>query len=336
MSRLRVVWVTFAMAVLVATGYGQAAAQTAVSDASVNAWLMRTHEASRHSAYAGTFVVSTGSDTSSAKIWHVCEGTQQMERVDALSGRPRSTFRRNNQVVTFFPDAKVAVSEMRDALGAYPNLLKSREAGIDDFYQLKVQGHERIAGFDAEVVQLVPKDNLRYGYRVWSEKKTGLVLQLQTLDLDGRVMEQVAFSELQLDAPVSMDKLSQMMADTEGYRVVRPEVQAVSASVQGWVMRKTVPGFKATGCYKRPAAGASEAPGRADGTMQWIFSDGLATVSLFAELFDHRRHASEGAADGGGATHILTRRINQWWVTGVGEVPLSTLAFFVQGLERKK
>jgi sigma-E factor negative regulatory protein RseB len=37
-----------------------------------------------------------------------------------------------------------------------------------------------------------------------------------------------------------------------------------------------------------------------------------------------------------GATHTLTRRIGDWWLTAVGEVPPKTLAAFAQGLERTK
>lgn len=323
-------------AVFVVWALGQVPAQAAASDGSVNAWLMRIHEASRQRAYTGTFVVSADGRMASARIWHVCDGTQQMERVESLSGTPRSTFRRNDQVVTFFPQTKIAVSERRESLGLFPNLLKTSEADIGAFYQLKVLGVERIAGFDADVVHLVPRDGLRYGYRVWSEKNTGLVVQLQTLDLDGRVIEQAAFSELQLDAPVSMGKLSQMMSNTQGYRVERPDFQNTTAQAQGWAMRKMVPGFQPMGCYQRPVAALAGASGRSDNSMQWMFSDGLATVSLFVEAFDGRRHVREGAVDMGGATHTLTRRINDWWLTVVGEVPLSTLTVFAQELERKK
>lgn len=322
-----------AAAVVLWAAHGPALAQ-AQDVASVNAWLMRVHQASRQGAYTGTFVVSAGGSMASAKIWHVCEGNQQMERVESLSGVPRATFRRNDRVVTFFPESKVAIVESRESLGLFPNLLKSSDSAIGDFYQLKPQAGDRIAGFDADVVQLVPRDRLRYGYRVWSEKKTGLVIQLQTLDLDGRVLEQAAFSELQLDAPVSMGKLSQMMERTEGYRVEHPDLQKTSADTLGWTLRKPVAGFKPMGCYRRPAAaGAAE---RREDTMQWAFSDGLATVSLFVEAFDGRRHVREGGTDFGGATHTLTRRLGGWWVTAVGEVPLSTLNVFIQELERKK
>ena len=78
-------------------------AQHAGSNKSVNDWLVRIHDASRRRAYTGTFVVSVGADMASARIWHVCDGDQQMERVESLTGAPRSTFRHNNHVVTFFP-----------------------------------------------------------------------------------------------------------------------------------------------------------------------------------------------------------------------------------------
>ncbi|RYX89167.1 MAG: transcriptional regulator, partial [Comamonadaceae bacterium] len=189
----------------------------------IGEWLIRMHEASRKRAYVGTFVVSSSAGSmSSARIWHVCDGDQQMERVESLTGTPRTTYRRNDQVVTFLPEARVARTEKRESLGLFPNLLKSSSSSIPEFYTASQTGAERVAGFDADVVQLQPRDKLRFGYRIWSEKKSGLVVKLQTLDVDGRVLEQAAFSELQLDAPVRMDKLAKLMGNTDGYRVEKP------------------------------------------------------------------------------------------------------------------
>ena len=303
----------------------------------ISEWLLRIHEASRRGAYIGTFVVSSGANMSSARIWHVCDGDLQMERVESLSGAPRSTFRRNDQVITFLPDSKTALAEKRDSLGLFPDLLKAADSSISQFYAARQTGGDRVAGFEADVVVLQPKDNLRFGYRVWSEKKSGLVVKLQTLDVDGHVLEQAAFSELQLDAPVSMGKLTQMMENTEGYRVERPELAKTSAAAEGWMMKSSVPGFVPMSCYRRPAAGSDST--NPQGTIQWIFSDGLASVSLFLEVFDRRRHLHEGSI-ALGATNTLTRRVSDktgdWWLTAVGEVPRTTLGAFSLGLERKK
>ena len=301
---------------------------------SINDWLMRMHEGSRRNAYIGTFVVSSGASMSSARIWHVCDGDQQIERVESLSGPPRQTFRHNHQVTTVTPDTKVVRQDKREAQGGFPPLLMSSDTAIPEFYSVKMVAlsrPERVAGHDTEVVVLAPRDAQRFGYRVWTEKKSGLVVKLQTLDVDGAVLEQAAFSELQLDAPVRLDKLAQQMAQTEGYRVEKPNLVKTTPAAEGWWLKSPVPGFKSVSCYRRVVG----EPQGAQSAMQWVFSDGLASVSLFVEPFDEQRHKQETAM-ALGATQTLTRRVGPWWLTAVGEVPAPTLQAFAQALERKK
>ncbi|WP_326536455.1 MucB/RseB C-terminal domain-containing protein [Pseudorhodoferax sp.] len=302
----------------------------AAEQRSIGEWLMRMHDASRKRAYTGTFVVSSDAMLASARIWHACEGEQQIERVDALTGPPRTTFRRNDHVVTFLQDSKVARLEKREALGLFPNLLQAADSSIAEFYSARQIGRDRVAGFEADIVLLKPKDQLRFGYRVWSEKKSGLVIKLQTLGLDGRVLEQAAFSELQIDAPVRLDSLVKMMNKTTGYRTERLETQPVDPAAEGWALRELVPGFRSMSCIKRaPQAGM------APSTMQWVFSDGLASVSLFVEPYDAQRHLKEGLV-AMGATQSLMQRTDDWWLTAVGEVPTATLKTFAKSLQRTR
>ena len=299
------------------------------SGLSINDWLLKMHEsAMKKRSFVGTLVQSSSQGMGSARIWHACDGAQQIERVETLTGAPRSTFRHNDKLVTFLPDSKLVRIEKRENTGSFPEVLKPGAANIPEFYGVKPLGQERVAGLEAEVVQLLPKDALRYGYRIWTEKKTGLVVKLQTLDAAGTVLEQAAFSELQLDAPVKMEKLSQMMAATDGYKVDKPELNKTTAAVEGWSLKAPVPGFKPLSCYKRGS--------QADlSTMQWIFSDGMATVSLFVENYDKTRHLQEGSM-AQGATQTLLKRLDAYWLTAVGEVPASTLKSFAAGLERKR
>ncbi len=300
-------------------------------------WLQRLHNASSNRSYIGTFVVSSGGGAmASARIWHVCDGTQQLERVESLSGPPRSTFRHNDQVITFMPEQKLARSEKRDSLGVFPALLKASGATLSEHYAARYAGTDRVAGLETEVFLIEPKDRMRFGYRVWSERQTGLLMKLQTLDAAGRVIEQSAFSELQLDAPVRAERLAQMMAKTDGYRVEASDTERTTAAAEGWALKSSVGGFKPTTCVKRPSSRAGT-PG--ESTMQWIFSDGLASVSIFVEAFDRRRHQGETQFSVG-ATHSITRRLTDkggdWWVTLFGEVPIATLQVLAQGLERTR
>jgi len=305
------------------------AGTTAAPAQSLNQWLDRLQDASRRRAYIGTFVVSAGSAMAASKIWHVCDGTQQMERIDSLTGTARTTLRRNDEVLTFVPESRVAWAEKRDALRPFPDQIKTPGNAIEEYYSVRLLGVDRVAGVDADVLQIQPRDTLRFGYRVWSEKQTGLAVKMQTLDGQGQVIEQMAFSELQLDAPVKMETLSRQMAKTEGYKILRPRLNKTTADAQGWRLRQEVPGFLGMAAHTRgdPAAPAGSLP------MQWVFSDGLSSVSLFVEPFDAQRHRQEGHSVMG-ATHTLTRRVGEHWLTAMGEVPPATLRQFAQSLER--
>ena len=305
---------------------------------SINDWLFNMHDAAmKKRSYIGTLVQSSAQGMGSARIWHACDGAQQIERVETLTGAPRSTFRHNDKLVTFLPQSKLVRIEKREAMGSFPDVLRPGANSIPDFYSVKPLGTERIAGLDADAVQLLPRDALRYGYRIWTEKKSGLVVKLQTLDTGGAVLEQAAFSELQLDAPVKMEKLLLMMTTTEGYKVEKPELSKTTAAAEGWALKSAVPGFKSFNCYKRGVVtntANTTSTGNADTTLQWIFSDGMATVSLFLENYDKTRHTQEGVA-AQGATQTLFKRLDAYWLTAVGEVPAQTLKTFAAGLERK-
>ena len=297
-------------------------------------WLMRMHAASKKRAYIGTYVVSSGGTLSSAKIWHVRADQQQIERVETLTGVRKSIFRHNDRVVTFMPDQKVVRTEVRQSSSLFSELLQTTNHHIADFYKVKPDGVDRVAGMDADVVTLLPKDGLRFGYRVWTVQKKGIVVKLQTLDADGKVLEQSAFSELQVDAPLKVGKLVDMMGKVSGYRMEEhPALLKTTASAEGWDMTTLVAGFKPISCYKRPVNGVTSLPRRE--SLQCIFSDGLASVSIFVEKYDRLLHNNVSSMSMG-ATNTSTRQIADYWVTAMGEVPLPTLQLFVKGLEHKQ
>ena len=308
-------------------------ASQGVAQASVAQWLLRLHQSSRQQAYVGTFEVTAGPVKSAARIWHVCEGAQQIERVEALSGVARTTFRRNDQVMTYLPDERVVIAEKRAALGLFPNLINRADVSIAQFYQLQTSEGAMVAGMKADVVQLQPRDHWRFAYRIWTEQTSGLVLKLQTLGPEQVVLEQAAFTDLQWAQPLNWVKLNAMMDNTAGYVIKQTELISTTADKEGWSLKTMVPGFKTISCVKRQESvkGIKASP------LQWVLSDGLASVSLFIEPYDAVRHARQLHDQMAfGATHMQTRRLDAWWLTAVGEVPLHTLQRLVQSLERKK
>jgi sigma-E factor negative regulatory protein RseB len=300
----------------------------------VRAWLMRIHEAAGKRNFQGTFVVSSGGTVSSARIAHFCEGGNQFERIESLDGQARHVFRHNDIVHTVWPASRVAVVEQSQLLTSFPALLQAGDDRIGEFYEVRPQGSERVAGHEANVLVVQPRDAHRFGYRLWSDKASGLLLRADVINDHSEVLETSAFSDVTIGVKPQPDSVLAPMRKLDGYRVIRPVLKATQLDAEGWVLRQPVPGFRQVNCVRRPMEGpAGESD--AEPVLQTIYSDGLTYVSLFIERYNAQRHPRPILASVG-ATQTLMRRQGDWWVTVVGDVPVATLKTFANGLERKK
>ena len=308
--------------------------ETVAAASEVRAWLMRIHEAASHRNFQGTFVVRGGGAVSSARIAHFCEGPNQYERSESLDGQTRHVYRRNDLVHTVWPTARVALVEQRTLLASFPALLQAGDDRIVDFYNVRPDGVERVAGHEANVLLVKPKDAFRYGYRLWADQASGLLLRADVLGERGEVMETSAFSEVTIGVKPQPETVLLPMNRLDGYRVLRPVLTATRLEAEGWTLRQPAPGFRQVSCVKRPLDGPG--PADKDGVepqvLQTIYSDGLTYVSVFIEPFNARRHLRQMLATVG-ATQTLMLQQGEWWVTVVGDVPPATLSMFAKGLE---
>jgi sigma-E factor negative regulatory protein RseB len=302
----------------------------AVSAPEARQWVLRAHSAATQRNYQGTLVVTASGSISSSRITHYCEGDQSYERVDMLDGQPRRVLRKNDQVLTLWPAAKVARLEQREPIQPFPALLKGSEDQLFDRYELVAEGSGRLAGHDASVYLLRPRDGHRFAQRLWSEQSTGLLLRA-----DVRVLETSAFSELTIGAKTKPESLKSTLKHLDGWRVLKPVHQRTELETEGWQFKVPVPGFRQTSCVKRQLDTAADAEQQAGAeVVQAIFSDGLTHVSLFVEPFRPERHRPGSATVG--ATHTWMQPVGAHWVTVVGDVPVATLKQFAAALERRR
>jgi sigma-E factor negative regulatory protein RseB len=303
----------------------------------VRVWLTRIHEAASKQNFQGTFVVSGGGAVSSARIAHYCEGTNQYERIESLDGQARHVFRFNDVVHTVWPSSRVALVEQSQSLTSFPALLQGGGDRLAEFYEVNPQGSERVAGREANVLVVQPRDANRFGYRLWSDKASGLLLRADVVNDRNEVLETSAFSEVTIGVKPQLDSVTVPMRKLDGYRVIRPALTATRLDAEGWTMRQLVPGFREVSCVRRPMESptSNSQEASAEPVLQTIFSDGLTYVSLFIEPFNPQRH-QRSMRTAVGATQTLMRRQGDWWVTVVGDVPPATLLMFANGLERKK
>jgi sigma-E factor negative regulatory protein RseB len=309
---------------------------TALEPREVRSWLMRVHQAADHHNFQGTFVVSAGGSVSSARIAHYCDGRNQFERVESLDGQMRRVFRHNNVVHTLWPQSKLALVEQRESMSSFPALLQGGDDRIVDSYEVRSLGTDRVAGHEAHVLHLRPKDSHRYGYRLWAEKASGLLLRAEVLGEHDEVIESSAFSDVVIGVKAQPESVLQPMTRLDGYRVLRPSLTPTRLEEEGWSLRSPPPGFRQVSCVRRPLeAGADALRASVPDVLQSIYSDGLTYVSVFIEPFNAGRHGKP-IQTSLGATQTMTRRQGDWWITVVGDVPLATLRTFFGALERKK
>ena len=336
-SRARLVRVGLAAALMLAAAVGaKAQAASAASTTAVEAapWLHRIQHAAAGSSYQGTLTYSAGGVVSSSRVLHYGDGRQTYERVELLDGETRLQYRHNDQVVTLWPVTRRALLERRDPVAQFPALPVAASARVLENYELHRLGQERVAGQEAEVLLFKPRDAARFAQRLWAHRDSGLLLRNEVLGPSGEVLESAAFVDLRLGGKAQPELVLKPMKQLEGFRVLRPVVERTQLETEGWVMAKPVPGFQLVSCTRRPldAAGGDGVP--VQQVIQSVFSDGLAQVSLFIERYDPQRHP-RAMGTSTGATHTVMARHGDWWLTVVGEVPMSTAQQFEALLERK-
>ena len=180
-----------------------------------------------------------------------------------------------------------------------------------------------------------PRDGYRYGYRLWADQASGLLLRADVLGERSEVLESSAFSDVTIDVKPQPESVLQPMKKLDGYRVVRASPQRTALETEGWRLKAPVAGFRQVSCVKRSLEGAVDAPTPASAdVLQTIFSDGLTHVSVFIEPYRADRHQAGMAAVG--ATHTLMQPLGPHWLTVIGDAPMSTLKLFAAALERAR
>lgn len=321
-------WRTLWVLLLGATA-GAAFAQTdrarASTPRSEAQWLQAMQTAQRVN-FSGTLVYQRGAEVRASRIVHLFDGTTSHERVQMLDGVPREFVRRGDEVQCFFPDARRVVVERRPGQESFPAITHADPAEILERYTLRLGEIERVAGVDCQVIHVEPKDALRYGYKLWVDRVSGLLLKAQTLNERQEVLEQMAFVEVRIGERIERSQLKPSWS-TEGWRVDRSEHRSVDLAQAGWVVTPPAGFRKMLEVVRRVGPGAN----RDRGAMQVVYSDGLATVSIFIEP-----GTTEPAADyaqSQGPTSAYSRRVGDATVTVVGEVPPATVKALAQAVE---
>lgn len=297
--------------------------------------LLRMHQAASQRSYQGTLVVSGAGLFSSSRVVHFGDRNHSFERVELLDGQKRQVLRHNDEVVTLWPQARRARIEQRDVVALFPAVLTGTEDRLLERYEMVAEGPSRVAGYDATVFLLRPRDAWRFAQRLWAEQASALLLRADVLAPDGRALETAAFTDLSIGINGQPDSVLLPMKKLDGYKVSRAALLRTTLEAEGWRLIVPVAGFRQVSCVRRSfEPSQDERDGSAVEVLQAIYSDGLTHVSVFIEPLRGERQRAGHAAHG--ATHTMMMPLPSAWLTVMGDVPLATLKAFAVALEARR
>jgi sigma-E factor negative regulatory protein RseB len=215
-------------------------------------------------------------------------------------------------------------------------------ADVNDFYRIESLPAGRILGRAARVIAVNPKDQFRFGYRLWLDEKTAMPLKTQLCDSRGQVIEQIFFARLDMPDNIPDSELAPAVR-TDGMRWVRqgPSNDNAPAALSAYRASELPPGFHLT------VAGAQTIGGATVPASHLVYSDGLATVSVFVEAPQSDAGAAGSGADAAasappeppmqglarvGSGFAYSTVVQGHQVTAVGEVPAQTVEFIAHSV----
>jgi len=310
--------------------FGTVHAQGAVSSSPEQAYeiLQRIQAAAKGLNYHGVFAQQQNGAISSFRITHRFDGADEVERLEVLDDRPREYLRLNDQVQCLVPDQKLVISESQRQ-ERFPALLMADLETFSEHYRLSVGSKlGRVAGRECVQLSIMAKDGLRPNYRLCADRDTGLLLKAKVLGTGGVVLEQIAFSQVDIGRTITDEALAARWS-TDGWRHEERAHSPIDLRAQGWVYAEPS-GY-------RPILQVQRAFRDDRQVSQVILSDGLARISIFIEPFQPNlsHHQSPGASRAG-SMNLYGKRVDDYWVMVVGEVPSQAIQALAQSIDRKR
>ena len=287
-------------------------------------WLRKIHDATHKLSYSGTFVYQSAGRSETSRIARYVDGGGQIERVEVMDGVAREIIRTKDTVRCYLPGSRLVKVDRRTERD-FPAMLPDRISALARHYEISLGETSRVAGFDCQEIVLTPRDNLRYGYRLYADSHSGMLLRAVTIDAAGEQVEQFTFTQLAIGGVTR--GMVKSRHDASRWRVENTE--AAPARLPSWSLTSELPGFQKIIELKRRL-------GESRPAWQVVYSDGLAAVSIFIEPLENRGDPVRTGLSSMGAIHIVTREVANHMVTVVGEAPAVSVQRIANAVEYRR
>lgn len=303
------------------------AATVHAGDREAREWLERMSQSLSSRNYEGRFFRIRDSRSEAMRIIHRVERGKVTERLVSLDGSGREYIRNESEVICYLPDQRTVLVEKRPEDSTLLTAVPVYNEHLEANYSIERGGATKTLGRRTQLILVKPRDQFRYGYRLWLDQESAMPLKSELCDSNGNVIEQLLFAELHFRDRIPADSLKPAVA-AEGFRWLYQDAQEprVRTATLSWNIRPPA-GFRLT-AWRMQFMPGSNVP-----VQHLVYSDGLASVSVFIEPRDPQSEAMQGLAKVG-AAFAYSRNLDGHQFTVVGEVPAATVQAIASGVTK--
>jgi len=295
--------------------------QIAWAEADAQQWLERMSTASRTLNYTGRFIYQHHNSLEAMQIVHAMDDSGERERLFSLTGPKREVLRDNQVVTCILGDSQEVVVNKSRPRTPFPVSFPRELMELEKHYRFKVMGEDRVAGLSCRVVAVEPLDRYRYGRRLCVHDQSHLLLRSEVTDAEGRAIERMMFTAVKFPQSISEQELLPNLDGADFTWQREPEQQPEpgdSSQDSRWKVVQVPDGFMLTD-HNWHQLSAHE-----PGVEHWVYSDGLASVSVYIEK-SQKKHDVYSGRSHRGALNAFGTMVAGYYVTVVGEVPHQTV-----------
>ncbi|QPG06518.1 MucB/RseB C-terminal domain-containing protein [Salinimonas marina] len=294
--------------------------------ADARSWLQKLAQMVATQNFHVAFVQARAGQETIPWLWRhgvMADGTV-MEQLNLQNGPGQEQIRVGQVVSVFEPDVPPYSVRSGAIHGPIPAMLLNQPARLEQAYKFVTVGRARISGRTAQQLRIISRDNTRFSYQLWLDETTGMLLKLDTVDLQGNVLEQIQVTSFEVtDKPhdyfskVNQSSLPQPMAGRRG-----------QSQQHNWQVGFLPKGMVEVSQNVRRLALTGQA------VEHKLFSDGLVDVSVYVQ--SAKQAIGSDLALRHDLNTFLTFTSGAAQVTVVGEIPLKTANAMAQSLTLSK
>ncbi len=286
-------------------------------------WLARLSRQTASLSYEISFVLNIPGKDAQPFLWRHAKinDSTQIEQLSLLNGPGFENIRVNN-VVSVFQPGYPAYSMYGSAIdGPIPYALLHEPVKLQKSYQFLLVGRNRISGRSAQQIRITSIDKTRYGYNLWLDEETGMLLKLNMHGLDGKLLQQIQVTQLRIDERVA-EVFSQIQQENlpRVINIVNPPQRK-----HEWKLTFLPVGMQAVKQDIHQLAVTGQVAEYS------LFSDGLVNVSVYIQAATGVFQEDVNLNNGANTVHSRTDGKVQ--VTVVGDIPLVTAQLMAKSIE---